>query len=278
MCLILVSWQSHPDYPLVIAANRDEFYARKTRAASWWGQAVSVLSGRDEEAGGTWLGINRRGRFAMLTNVRLPTERNPLAPTRGGLVVAALQSDTPAGPFAHQLCARASSYNGFNLLVGDLGSAPQSRSSLMYVSNRIDHTPRPLAPGIYGLSNAFLDTPWPKVTRSVSRFALQIASEVNPLELMALLADRHLAAHAELPNTGVSVEWERALSAIQIRALGYGTRSSTVLTVRSDGLVTFLERSFKPDDPGLFTDRHYEFMVDGIPQYPGGIGMQNDHS
>lgn len=274
MCLILVAWQSHPEYSLIVAANRDEFYTRKTRAAAWWGQAVSMLSGRDEEAGGAWLGINRRGRFSMLTNVRLPTERNPQAPSRGSLVVSALQSEGPARQFAQHLSTRASAYNGFNLLVGDIGSSFHAPSNLVYFSNRLDDTPRPLAPGVYGLSNAFLDTPWPKVTRAVSRFALQIASEVNPQTLLALLADRQPAAQDVLPSTGVSLEWERALSAIQIRALGYGTRSSTVLTVRRDGLVTFLERSFQPDEPSTYADRHYEFMVDGIAQHPGGFDLQ----
>lgn len=278
MCLILLGWQSHPDYPLVVAGNRDEFYSRTTRVASWWGQSVSMLSGRDEEAGGTWLGINRRGRFSMLTNVRLPSERNPHASSRGGLVVSALQAHRPAPEFAHQLRDRSSSYNGFNLIVGDLATAgPQAKSSLVYLSNRLNNTPRTLAPGLYGLSNAFLDTPWPKVTRAVSRFALQLAARVDPLALMALLADRQQAAESQLPCTGVSPEWERALSAIQIRTLGYGTRSSTVITVRRDGLVTFLERTFNTEEPSRFSDRHYEFMLDGIAQHPGGIDLEQDH-
>lgn len=273
MCLILLAWQSHPDYPLIVAANRDEFYARQTRAAAWWGQAVSVLSGRDEEAGGSWLGINRQGRFSMLTNVRLPSERNLYAPSRGTLVLTALQSSTSIVPLVQQLSTRSAPYNGFNLLVGELGSGSRP-GALMYLSNRRADTPRPLAAGLYGLSNAFLDTPWPKVTRSVSRFALQIAREVDPLAFLALLSDRRLAADAELPATGVSLEWERALSAVQIRALGYGTRSSTVLTVRNDGLVTFLERSFNPIEPDEFTDRHYEFMLEGMTQTPGGMDLR----
>lgn len=274
MCLILFGWQSHPEFPLVIAANRDEFYARKTRPAAWWGQAVSLLAGRDEEAGGTWFGINRRGRVAMLTNVRSPTERNPHAPSRGGLVVSALQTDTPALPWAGQLPERAAAYNGFNLLVGDLTPATRAAPSVVYTSNRSGRPPQSLAPGVYGLSNAFLDTPWPKVTRSISRFATQLAARVDPDAFFDLMADRRLALDSELPSTGVALEWERVLSAIQIRALGYGTRTTTVLTVRRDGLVTFVERSFDTGQPDLFSDRRYEFMVDGVRQQPGGIGLQ----
>lgn len=263
MCLALIAWQSHPDFPLVVAANRDEFYTRATRPAAWWGQAVSLLAGRDEEAGGTWLGINRRGRFALLTNVRAPSERNPHAPTRGALVVSALQSGAPLGPWLQNLAARSHVYNGFNLLVGDaLGMPGRGRGpELHYHSNRLGEPPRQLDPGIYGLSNAFLDTPWPKVTRAVGRFACQIASRVDPDALLALMADRALAPDRALPSTGVPLEWERVLSAIQIRANGYGTRTTTVITVRSDGLVGFVERTFDSDDPQRHTDRRYEFVI-----------------
>ena len=121
MCLIVFSWRSHPDYPLILAANRDEFYLRRTRPAAWWGHAVSVLAGHDEEAGGTWLGITRRGRFAALTNVRAPTERNPHAPSRGTLVLSALQSAESPANWLESNAARMSAYNGFNLLLGDVG-------------------------------------------------------------------------------------------------------------------------------------------------------------
>jgi len=264
MCLAVIAWQSHPDYPLVVAANRDEFYARPTRPAAWWGQAVSLLAGRDEEAGGTWLGVNRRGRFAMLTNVRAPSERNPHAPTRGALVVSALQSAGPIATWLQNLAARSHAFNGFNLLVGDALAAPGHEPELHYHSNRLGEAPRKLAPGIYGLSNAFLDTPWPKVTRAVGRFACQLANRVDPDALLALMADRALAPDTALPSTGVPLEWERVLSAIQIRANGYGTRATTVITVRSAGLVGFVERTFDSDDPQRHTDRRYEFVI-GAP-------------
>ncbi|HEU0200688.1 MAG TPA: NRDE family protein, partial [Burkholderiaceae bacterium] len=193
MCLAVIAWQSHPDYPLVLAANRDEFYVRRTRPAAWWGQSVSLLAGRDEEAGGTWFGVNRRGRFALLTNVRAPNERNPHAPSRGLLAVSALQSEKPVEVWAAGQLERLRAFNGFNLLVGDVAAArrprPQ-RAELFYLNNRVEGPPRALAPGIYGLSNAFLDTPWPKVTRSVARFACLLARRMDLDQLLELMADR----------------------------------------------------------------------------------------
>ncbi|MGZ9059274.1 MAG: NRDE family protein, partial [Burkholderiaceae bacterium] len=263
---MVFAWRSHPDYPLILVANRDEFYLRRTRPAAWWGHAVSVLAGHDEEAGGTWLGITRRGRIAALTNVRAPSERNPHAPSRGTLVLSALQSPDSSAAWLDSNGARMSAYNGFNLLLGDVGpvgitdSATEPR--LEYFTNRGGAPARALAPGVYGISNAALDTPWPKVTRAVTRFACSIASRVDLELLMRLLENRELARDSELPSTGVPYEWERALSSIQIRANGYGTRASTVLTVRNDGLTTFLERTYDTTDPKRFSDRHFEFTID----------------
>jgi len=252
MCLILFAWQTHSEYPLIVAANRDEFYARRTRPASWWGQAVSLLAGRDEEAGGTWLGINRRGRFAAVTNVRAPSERNPHATSRGLLVLSALQTSQSMRVWLDDCTARAQSYNGFNLIVAEplvVGSRGQS-SQLFYLSNRLETSAQSLQPGIYGLSNASLDTPWPKVTRAVTAFACQTSQRVHP-------------------------DWERALSAIQIRANGYGTRATTILTVRRDGLVALVERSFDPTEPDRYDDRRYEFMIDGAAPSAAGFGFRS---
>jgi uncharacterized protein with NRDE domain len=270
MCLILVAWQSHPDYPLVVAANRDEFYARRTRPAAWWGQAVSLLAGRDEEAGGTWLGINRRGRVAMLTNVRSPENNNLHAPSRGLIALAALQSTGSLQQWVQDNERTAQNFNGYNLLLGEplpvLSRGIEAQ--LLYCSNRGPgmeprSETRVLDPGIYGLSNAALDTPWPKVTRAVGAFACLIADSVRTDALVHLMADRDLARDWELPATGVPLDWERALSAIQIRANGYGTRATTVLTVRRDGTVVFQERTFSIDDPQNYVDRRFEFVIDG---------------
>lgn len=270
MCIAVVAWQSHPDYPLIVASNRDEFYTRGTRPAAWWGQSVSVLAGRDDEAGGTWLGINRDGRVALVTNVRAPTEKNPHAPSRGALVLAALQAgDADGRTWLDAVAPSTLTHNGFNLLVADPLPLHRGRSSgagargagLHYFSNRLPEPPRSLAPGIYGLSNAFLDTPWPKVVRSVSAFATSIARRLDHESLFALLADRSLAHESSLPQTGVPPDWERVLSSVQIRANGYGTRATTIITVRRDGLVNFVERSFDPESPELHQDRAFEFMV-----------------
>jgi uncharacterized protein with NRDE domain len=273
MCLAVVAWHVHPDFPLVLAANRDEFYARSTRPASWWGQSVALLAGRDEEAGGTWLGVTRGGRLALLTNVRAPSERNAHAPSRGAIAVGALQSRQPAGEWLREQAPRMGAYNGFNLLLAEPAAGRGSTPRLLYYTNRRDHGPRPLEPGIYGLSNAFLDTPWPKVVRAVSGFACALASRVDADALLTLMADRRPVRDAELPSTGVPLEWERALAPVQIRAHGYGTRSTTVVTLRRDGVVNFLERSFDPESPQVHRDRHFEFTVDGAtapsPRLPG---------
>jgi uncharacterized protein with NRDE domain len=276
MCLILFAWQAHSEYPLIVAANRDEFYARRTRPASWWGQAVSLLAGRDEEAGGTWLGINRRGRFAVVTNVRAPNERNPHATSRGLLVLSALQTSQPMRTWVDDCMSRAHSFNGFNLLVAEpVGAGSRGAGSdLVYLSNRLDDGAHRLQPGIFGLSNAFLDTPWPKVTRAVMGFSCQVAQRVSTDNLLQLMADREVAGELELPSTGIPRDWERALSAIQIRANGYGTRATTIVTVRRDGLVTFVERSFDPSNPDLSSDRRFEFMIDGAPASPAGLGAR----
>jgi uncharacterized protein with NRDE domain len=277
MCLAVIAWQSHPEYPLVIAANRDEFYARSTRAAAWWGQNVSLLAGRDEEAGGSWFGINRKGRFALLTNVRAPAERNPHAPSRGAVVLASLQSAEPIADWLRDLAPRATVFNGFNLLVGDpLATGTRQGAELHYYSNRRVNQSTALAPGLYGLSNGFLDSPWPKVTRSLTQFTCQIAQHVDIEALLALMADRTIARDRELPSTGVPLEWERALSAVMIRANGYGTRSTTVLTVRSDGVATFVERTFDPAAPGQFADRCFEFTIGAGQRISTSLGGPRD--
>jgi uncharacterized protein with NRDE domain len=182
------------------------------------------------------------------------------------LVLSALQSSELPATWLESNAARMGAYNGFNLLLGDVRPVANTDTGteprLDYFTNRKGAPASTLAPGIYGLSNASLDTPWPKVTRAVTRFACSIASRVDLELLVRLLENRELARDAELPSTGVPYEWERALSSIQIRANGYGTRASTVLTVRNDGLTTFFERTYDTTDPQRFSDRHYEFTID----------------
>ena len=239
MCLIFVAWQLRPDYPLVVAANRDEFYARPTAPAEFWEESPELLAGRDLEGGGTWLGVTRSGRFAALTNLRSGYAHAGDAPTRGRLVSDFLQSDATPAEYLRGLEPSAADYNGFNLLVSD-------DTRLHWYSNR-GGAPRELAPGIYGISNHLLDTPWPKVERGKRVLEPLLASRHIDIEaILTLLADRDLASDEELPDTGVSMEFERALSAMFITSDSYGTRSSTVLLVDGSGRMDFTERSYQP--------------------------------
>ena len=235
MCLIVVGWRVHPDYPLLVAANRDEFYERPTALAGCWPDAPEIIAGRDLEAGGTWLGITRSGRFAAVTNVREPGA-TPGIHSRGRLTRDFLAGHQHAADYVRQLPF--ADYSGFNLLAGD-GNA------LWYCSNR-GASPVALAPGVYGLSNHLLDSPWPKLLTARQRFAAALPSVPELSALFEILADDEIVPDDELPATGVPLEWERRLSAIFIHSENYGTRASTVVLQAADGAITFEERSFGP--------------------------------
>ena len=240
MCLIVVGWRVHPDYPLIVAANRDEFYVRPTAFADFWAEAPEIVGGRDLEAGGTWLGTTRTGRFAAVTNVREPGAGKGLH-SRGKLTQAFLAGQQTASEYVNQL--EMHDFSGFNLLLGD-------GQSLWYCSNR-GAAPRELGPGIYGLSNHLLDSPWPKLVTARLGFAQAIAKLPERGPLFDVLADDEIVPDTELPSTGVPLEWERRLSAIFVRSEDYGTRASTVLTLAGDGQITFEERSFGPHGRAL---------------------------
>ena len=239
MCLILFAHRAHPAYPLVVAANRDEWFRRPTAPAGFWPDAPDVLAGRDLEQQGTWLGVTRSGRFAALTNYRDPGANRPDAPSRGALVSAFLRSQVPPAEYLERLRGDASRYNGFSLLAGD-------GATLCYFSNREGEI-RSLAPGVYGLSNSLLDVPWPKVQSGKSRLAAALDGSPDTGALLNILDDTGFAPDQALPSTGVGLEWERKLSSLRIVADGYGTRSSTALVVGADGDVSFVERSFGED-------------------------------
>jgi uncharacterized protein with NRDE domain len=266
MCLILFAYEAHTKYRLVVAANRDEFYARPTARAQFWPNAPDVLAGRDLTHGGTWLGVTRGGRFAAVTNYREPRAAVPDAPSRGHLVGEFLNGTDSPGEYLARVAANASRFNGFNLLAGDA-------ASLYYYSNR-SGAPRRLAPGIYGLSNHLLDTPWPKVEAGKGALAALVSGAAGPEReaLFRLLSDRERAEDSRLPDTGVGVEMERTLSPLFIRSQGYGTRSSTVLLAGRDGRIEFVERSF---DPGTerWIEAHYEFETVGDEQ-PGAFPVR----
>jgi uncharacterized protein with NRDE domain len=243
MCLILFSFKSQPGFRLILAANRDEFYARPTRPLSVWTDLPEVCGGRDLKEGGTWLGISRRGRLAALTNYRDPAHQLSQAPSRGLLINGFLTGDAPPAEYLEQLRKTAHHYNGFNLLAGD-------PTGFWYYSNRGNGIIK-LQPGFYGLSNHLIDTEWPKVTQGKKRLKdlLNRGDGWDAEGLFALLADRTVAADRELPDTGVGLEWERVLSPLFITSPNYGTRSSTVLLIENSGEVTFLERSFTAENP-----------------------------
>lgn len=259
MCLIAFAWEAHPSLRLVVAANRDEAYARPTLPAGWWADAPDVLAGRDLREGGTWMGVTRAGRFAAVTNVRDPGfAQKADAPSRGALVADFLRGTADAEAYAHALAARAADYNGFNLLVGD-------RGGLFYLSNRAPGVRR-LEPGVYGLSNHLLDTPWPKVVRARHAMADALAAADASGDgwdsgLWEMLGDRVVAADDDLPDTGVGAAFERLLSPPFIRSDAYGTRASTVLTIARDGEVRLAERSIVPGAEG-WTEARHAFRID----------------
>jgi uncharacterized protein with NRDE domain len=251
MCLILFAHDAHPEYRLVVAANRDEFYARPTAPAAPWEEAPQVVAGRDLRGGGTWMGITRQGRWAALTNFRDPREFDRDAPSRGRLVGDFLLGDEPPREYLEALRPRADAFNGFNLLVGD-------PDSLFWFSNRAPNAARRLEPGIYGLSNDLLDTPWPKVQRGKAALArlLERADAMRPEALLEVLLDRTYTADHELPDTGVGWERERMLSSLFIVSPEYGTRSSTALLVDRSGRALLVERTYDRGAPGWTEVRH----------------------
>jgi uncharacterized protein with NRDE domain len=240
VCLIAFAWRSHPRCRLAVAANRDEYFGRPTAPAGFWDDHRNVLAGRDLEAGGTWLGITLDGRFAALTNYRNPADKKTGAPSRGALVADFLTGRTSAEEYVRLVEKGGADYNGFSLLVGDVGS-------MFFFSNRGDRATR-VAPGVHGLSNHLLDTPWPKVEKAKARFAALLDGAFDSERAFGLLNDTDRASGGELPSTGVSLELEERLSAIRILAVGgYGTRCSTALCFGQDGRIEFHERSYSEE-------------------------------
>lgn len=263
MCLIALAWRAHPEFPLVVAGNRDEFFARPTAAADWWPDR-DLLAGRDLRAGGTWMGVGRSGRFAALTNFRDPQAQRLDAPSRGALVGTFVGSDGPAVEALARIASDAPRYNGFNLLAGQWTGAD---AGLWIVSGPGPSRVMAVEAGVHALSNARLDTAWPKVDRAIDglRAALASARAADDLatDLFAMLDDRTIAADADLPDTGIPRETERALSAAFIRMPGYGTRATTVLIVAGDGRATFVERRCEPDAPD--TESRFDFSATRAP-------------
>jgi len=261
MCLLVLAWQVHPQYRLVVAANRDEFHERPTAPLAKWVAPDDILAGRDLRAQGTWLGLDRQRRFGVITNFRELQRPQPDAPTRGALIPDYLRGMAGAEAFLASLTPQASRYSGFNLLLTD-------RDSLWYASNRAEAFARRLTPGVYGLSNEFLDTPWPKLRRVRRRFDAWLGDPGNgtAADLFALLDDRNTATTAEeLPRTGIPEEWERVLSAPFVLHPDYGTRASTILLLEPSGAGLLAERRFGPGGT-LLGETEFHLAADG--QWP----------
>ena len=254
MCLIFFSLKQHPTYKLIIAANRDEFYNRKTEAAHFWKDHPEILGGRDLEACGTWMGMNRSGRISLLTNYRDPQNINPQAPSRGQLVSDFLLTKDDPKTYLEFIERKGRMYNGFNLLVGDA-------DSLWYYSNYREGVTE-IPPGYYGLSNHLLETPWPKVIRGKERLkSVFDQPEIDPEDVFEILYDDQRAPDELLPDTGLTLDRERALSSMFIKTENYGSRCSTVVLVDYNNRVLFSERVYDLTT-FQFTTQSFQFATE----------------
>lgn len=251
MCLILVAWQVHGNYPWVIAANRDEYFARPADAAQWWAEEGDILAGRDRVAGGTWLGVTRSGRFAALTNFR-GAEPRAAAPSRGALVADILKSREPLADILGRLRETAHRYCGFNVIFSD--------GERLAIFESETKEGRELPAGIYGLSNHLLDTPWPKVSNAKSALSAALSDLPDTRAALAMLRDDRPAPDHLLPRTGVSQDWERLLSSAFIRGSDYGTRCSTIVRTDLQGEVVFDEWTWGRDGEQA-GHRHFSFHL-----------------
>lgn len=253
MCLIFLSVRNHPRYKLIIAANRDEFYQRKTAAADYWNDHPEILGGRDLEAKGTWMAINKNGRIAMVTNYRDLKNIKSVAPSRGALVTDFLLDTHSPEDYLKQVEKKGHAYNGYNLIVG-------SAEALWYTSNYQEGV-HELSTGLHGLSNHLLDTPWPKVERGLSKMKdVLSANEIATDSLFNVLFDDTIAPDNKLPDTGVGLERERMLSSMFIKSPGYGTRCSTVVLIDNSNHVKFSERVYDLQS-FAFTQKDFAFTI-----------------
>lgn len=255
MCLITFNWDNHPTYKLVLVANRDEFFDRPSQVIHQWPEGF--YGGKDLRAGGTWLAMKPNGRFAFLTNYRDMRKAKPEAKSRGELVKNYLTSELSPQEYLESLALEGDKYEGFNLIVGDA-------SSMHYLSN-YQKGIEAVNPGLYGLSNAFLDTPWPKLTLAKTGLEQLIQKEIfDPLAMMPILHSRTIAPDEELPDTGLGLARERLMSCQFIHAEGiYGTVNTTVLLWKHTGEVTMVERTFD-QIKNTYLDTHLEFEVEPI--------------
>lgn len=237
MCLLIFAYKVHPKYKIILAANRDEYYSRPTASLNFWKNNLNILAGKDLKCNGTWLGITRKGCFSAVTNYRDPSALKEGRPSRGLLVSRYLETDVTPEDYLKEVKRRSSEYNPFNLVVGN-------REEIWYYSNRADI--RKLEPGLYGLSNHLLDTPWPKIKKAKEALKqITEKNEINIESIFTLLKDKNFPPDSELPDTGVGYEKERMLSPIFIQSPDYGTRSSSVILME-ERAVHFFEQNYIP--------------------------------
>ena len=249
MCLILFGYKISRKYPLILAANRDEFYQRPTDRMHFWQSNPSILAGKDLDQGGTWFGVNKNGTFAALTNYRDPAAIKHNAPSRGEIIIDFLESKKPSETYFNAVKKKADLYNGFNLIFG-------SKEELFWFSN-LKNTIEKISPGIHGLSNRFLDTPWPKVASGKRALEQVINENISSESLFSILTDQSIPDDSLLPHTGVELEWERILSPLFIQSDIYGTRSSTVMLMDKDGHIEITERTYDPENNLNYSDGHF---------------------
>ena len=254
MCLIIFSWRTHPEYKLILVANRDEFYERNTDKADYWKDYPDILAGRDLKAGGTWMGITKKGRFSAITNYRDFRNIKKNAPSRGELTAGFLKGTLSVEDYIQKLKANAHLYNGFNLILGD-------KDNLYYFSNQNMELTN-LKPGIHGLSNHLLNTRWPKVEKGKEKMRRVLKSDLfSSADLIDSFYNVDMAPDHLLPDTGIGLDLERNLSPMFILMDQYGTRCTTVIAIDKNDQVLFQERSFNKGKK-LEPDQIYQFKIE----------------
>ena len=253
MCLLTFAWKTHPEYKLIFASNRDEFYKRNTAPAQYWDNAPNVLAGKDLEAGGTWMGIHRNGRFTALTNYRDIENIKSQAPSRGMLTLDYLQGTNAPQTYLEGIFSNIDAYNGFNLLTG-------TPEELYYLSN-YEHKIRKLEPGIYGLSNALLDSDWFKVNRLKTKFTDIIEqADFSTQTLLDTLQDTTKPQDNQVQQTGLPMDRERMLSSVFIESPNYGTCSSAIILMDYNNQVSFVERVYNTSN-GSVKEQNFSFEI-----------------
>lgn len=250
MCLINFSFQQNSQYPFILIANRDEYYKRPAEKLHWWlEEGIGIIAGKDQKDGGTWMGMNKKGEFAALTNYRDLHNIKKQAPSRGIIIKKFLNGEIPSDERMRYLKTQGKFFNGFNIIYGD------SNQLFFYSNSNEQH--KNIYPGIYGLSNAVLDTPWPKVIKSKKEFIAALDDIDNEDRFFEIFQNKNTAPENELPDTGVSLEWEKKLSSIFINTENYGTRLTTFVRISNKGNVLYREINYAP-----MHDIKFEFTIE----------------